>query len=141
MIAVECALGGESRIGILPCLTPIGKQLCNRIRRQAKIEGRVSTHQQYGGPIPVQAFLTQEQRDTVSLIGNYDQDRHVRSAWAERHFNRRLEIFNGVLPSYPDRSDGGTLPRYVTSPSNQEQLLSLVATIQQSQSPALDPDE
>ncbi|KZP27800.1 hypothetical protein FIBSPDRAFT_780668, partial [Athelia psychrophila] len=33
IVMTECALGGQNRIGVLPATTPIGKRVCNDLRR------------------------------------------------------------------------------------------------------------
>lgn len=128
-MAIECALGGESRIGVSPTTTLIGKEIWNRIRRNAGPERRLVTDSQYGGPAPVQAFLSPEQRTAVAWAAEATLDR--RNIWAERYFLLRPQFANDGAPEYVDRSDGGTLPLYLTSPSNREQILTLAASIQQ----------
>lgn len=103
-------------------MTTIGKQVWNEVRRHmSSTQVRVMTDSQYGGPAPVQAFLTAEQRIPSEIVEGSERPR-----WAERYFWLRPQFGNAGVPPYPDepqRSDGGTLPLYLSHLS--EQLASL----------------
>ena|ERR1700734_798351 len=131
IIGTECALGGESRIGVLPAMTPIAKKVWNRIRRHTNgPQQRLITDRQYGGPAPVQAFLTPEQRRPANEL----DFQHRRPRWAERYFLLRPQFGNAGVPEYPDRSDGGTLPLYTSIWSNNGHRLPLASPDYSSQS-------
>jgi len=118
IVTTECALGGQSRIGVLPATTPIGKEVWNRVRRNmSRTQIRVMTDGQYGGPAPVRAFLTAAQRRPSPLAVGSE-----RPSWLERYFFSRPQFGNAGVPAYSEgheRSDGGTLPPYLSRISGQ----------------------
>ncbi|KZP11052.1 hypothetical protein FIBSPDRAFT_1050993 [Athelia psychrophila] len=123
IVMTECALGEQSRLGVLPATTPIGKRAWNDLRRSMSgTQIQVITDSRYGGPAPVQAFLNAEQRRQPRVAEDL-----VRPGWLERYFLSRPQLGNENLPpGYPegnDRSDGGTLPMYLSRIS--EQLASI----------------
>lgn len=99
-------MGGDSRIGALPTVSPIAKDVWNRIRRHPNYKRCPTTDTRYGGPGPVQAFLNADQ------VGLVERDRN---RWAERYFMRRPQFGNEGVPEYSESTD--VLPRYVANPS------------------------
>ncbi|KAF7326058.1 hypothetical protein MKEN_00456700 [Mycena kentingensis (nom. inval.)] len=80
VLTIEVSIGG-GRIGLLPSRTTPGKEIWNRIRREApaRLRRRGLTGATYGGPVPVQEFLTQAQREPW-------QPNQERTPWAEQLF-------------------------------------------------------
>lgn len=121
---MECALGRDSRIGVSPPTTVIGKEAWNRIRRQmSSAQARLMTDSQYGGPAPVRAFMTAAQRTPVVSIAGSE-----RPAWAERYFHIRPQFSSEAgLPGYRDvcRHDRGTLPPYASQTSRELESISI----------------
>ncbi|KAF7979969.1 hypothetical protein HWV62_40034 [Athelia sp. TMB] len=117
IVITECALGGE-RIGLLPATTPLGKAVWNEVRRHmSRAQMQVVTDSRYGGPAPAAAFLTAAQRRPPSVAEDL-----VRPGWLEHYFRSRPQLGNEGVPPYPEgpeRSDGGTLPLYLTRLSGQ----------------------
>lgn len=117
ILVIECALVDQSRLGVSPTTTEVGKEVWNRIRRNmSRTQIQVTTDRQYGGPAPIQAFLTPNQRRASSISETTE-----RPPWLERYFLLRPQFRNIGVPSYPEgptRSDGGTLPAYQGTLSN-----------------------
>ncbi|KAJ6557931.1 hypothetical protein B0H19DRAFT_1149048 [Mycena capillaripes] len=109
VLTLEVALGG-GRIGLLPSMTAPGKAVWNEIRRAAASSSLV-TDSVYGGPGPVQAFLSRSQSRPL-------RSDETRTPWSERYFLARIqhgevprevlnltgEIFT-TLPPYASRDD------------------------------------
>ena len=114
MVTIECELGADSRIGMTPATTQVGKEVWNRIRRHmSSSQLKLMTDGMHSGPAPIQAFMTTAQRTPVPLPAITE-----RPQWAEIHFQARNQFGNeGGLPRYADvpRGRGGEgvlLPAY-----------------------------
>ncbi|KAF7360169.1 hypothetical protein MVEN_00745400 [Mycena venus] len=109
VLTLEVALGG-GRVGLLPAMTVPGKAVWNEIRRVASSSSLV-TDAVYGGPGPVQRFLSPSQ----SHPQRYFRDGELeRTPWAERYFATRVQL-GEVLPEALYSSAGQiitTLPPY-----------------------------
>ncbi|KAF7332585.1 hypothetical protein MKEN_00141200 [Mycena kentingensis (nom. inval.)] len=110
VLTIEVSIGG-GRIGLLPSRTTPGKEIWNRIRREApaRLRRRGITGATYGGPVPVQSFLTQSQREPW-------QPNQERTPWAEQFFLARQRF--GEAPVIHEHTTAGhretTLPFYET---------------------------
>jgi len=105
LIKTECGLGEESRIGMLPATTLIGKEVWNRIRRQmSTAQVKLMTDGLYrnndnptSGPIQAQTrahvFIPANHHRTTGTTGT------ERPQWVEQHFEARTQFGNdGALP-------------------------------------------
>lgn len=129
VVAHECSLGGNGRLGVLPAMTPVGKMVANRVRRHVKgsQQRHIVTDARYGGPVPVQAFLSHAQRRSATL-DEFSAADQGRARWADRYFLLRAQFGNEGVPEYSSiRSDGGTLPVYRTNLSNEENQVASVS--------------
>jgi len=107
ILTLEVTLGG-GRIGLLPAKTVPGKTVWNQIRRAAS--SSLITDSVYGGPGPVQAFLSLTQSQPLW----YNEGR---TPWSERYFAARVQL--GEVPSEVlEYSSAGqiitTLPPYAS---------------------------
>ncbi|KZP23256.1 hypothetical protein FIBSPDRAFT_786085 [Athelia psychrophila] len=126
LIKSECGLGGESRIGMTPATTLVGKEVWNRLRQQmstAQIE--LMTDGLYGGTAPIQAFIPAKHQRTVEL-GVLGVEPAKRPEWVKQHFNGRGQLGNeDALPTYGEAEPAGQrgggevmlLPAYEPRPS------------------------
>jgi len=103
-LSIEVAMGG-GRLGLLPAMTLPGKAVWNELRRAA--HHGIATDNVYGGPGPVQAFLTESQRRRF-------EDDFERTAWAEQYFATRVQLISQA-PEYVTASQRNTtLPQYAS---------------------------
>ncbi|KAJ7468100.1 hypothetical protein FB451DRAFT_1352457 [Mycena latifolia] len=79
VLTMEVAFGG-GRIGLLPSVTVPGKAVWNELRRAAP---SLLTDSIYGGPGPVQAFLSRSQSRPF-------RENEARTPWLERYFVARV---------------------------------------------------
>ncbi|KAF8162472.1 hypothetical protein K438DRAFT_1618385 [Mycena galopus ATCC 62051] len=75
ILSLEVALGG-GRIGLLPATTVPGKAVWNVIRRAAS-SSLITTDSIYGGPGPVNAFLSPSQSEPL-------RHHETRTPWSEQ---------------------------------------------------------
>ncbi|KAF7978258.1 hypothetical protein HWV62_1084 [Athelia sp. TMB] len=114
VVTTECELGSDSRIGMAPATTQVGKEVWNRIRRHmSSSQLKLMTDGMHSGPAPIQAFMTTAQRTPAPLPAITE-----RPQWAEVHFQARNQFGNeGSLPRYADvpcgrGGEGVLLPAY-----------------------------
>ncbi|KAJ7108735.1 hypothetical protein C8R44DRAFT_743966 [Mycena epipterygia] len=113
VLSIEVALGG-GRIGLLPSMTMQGKAVWNEIRRAMSSSSRaaLATDSVYGGPGPVQAFLSRSQSQPF-------RQNEPRTPWAERYFVARQQLEEYmILEDVPGYISAGervtTLPLYAS---------------------------
>jgi len=121
MLIIECTMVHQSRLGVSPTTTPVGKEVWNCIRRNmSSAQRRVITDSQYGGPAPIQAILTPGQRNASPSIVEGSE----RPPWVERYFMLRPQFGNEGVPAYPEgstRRDSEALPAYRRSISDRSE--------------------
>ncbi|KAJ6557930.1 hypothetical protein B0H19DRAFT_1261507 [Mycena capillaripes] len=98
VLTLEVAFGG-GRIGLLPAMTVPGRTVWNELRRAAASSSLV-TDSVYGGPGPVQAFLSRSQSKPLP-------HNETRTPWAERYFVARVN--HGEIPRDPVGGPGRTI--------------------------------
>ncbi|KAJ7800359.1 hypothetical protein B0H14DRAFT_2899988 [Mycena olivaceomarginata] len=116
VLTLEVSLGG-GRIGLLPATTVPGKAVWNQIRRAApRVSTSLVTDAVYGGPGPVQEYLSPSQSQPPAR-------NHERTPWAERYFLARVELGDvppGILEQHYNAGHSiMTLPLYASRDSNQ----------------------
>ncbi|KII90543.1 hypothetical protein PLICRDRAFT_52274 [Plicaturopsis crispa FD-325 SS-3] len=116
LVGIEVARGGGT-IGKTPLRTRIGIDVWNQLRRQARAK-IVITDSEEGGPGPVLAFITNEQR-YVSAV-------HRGFLGMERWF-----AIDERVPSYT--SDRATLPLYRSQEERDEISAQLVSVMNELQ--------
>ncbi|KAJ7734545.1 hypothetical protein DFH07DRAFT_844696 [Mycena maculata] len=106
-LTMEVALGG-GRIGLLPTVSVPGRAAWNELRRTAATS--LVTDSVYGGPGPVQTFLSLSQSQPYR--GN-----ESRTPWLDRYFAGRLRIGDMVLPGVVPPDYASDLERLTTLPA------------------------
>lgn len=103
--------GAESLIGVLPTMTPIGRDVWNRLRRtklmqnKAKNQRNLGTDREYGGP-----GSSQSAARGLELEGDEEA---TRREYVIRHFRSKPQFGNLGVPAY--RVDIDTLPMYISA--------------------------
>ncbi|KZP09517.1 hypothetical protein FIBSPDRAFT_938460 [Athelia psychrophila] len=113
LIKTECGLGEESRIGMVPATTPVGKEVWNRIRRQmSAAQVKLVTEGLYrttptSGPVHTQAHAfipANHQRTTGTGAGVREGEATAaaRPQWVAQHFDARTQFGNerALPPTY-----------------------------------------
>ncbi|KAK7044849.1 hypothetical protein R3P38DRAFT_2881241 [Favolaschia claudopus] len=119
ILSLEVSRGG-GRVGLLPTMSVPGKAVWNQIRRAAPSTALLATDSVYGGPGPVQAFLS----ITQSRPSRYNED-PMPTPYSERYFAARI-LLRGVPPAAMVREQHAsaiatTLPPYLSREEHEQQ--------------------